>query len=234
MAPIIIAGIFVPNTQPKMTNKMWKIAVLEDDPDMQAYLAYVVEQAEGFEFLFGETHVSEALKHLENDPLPDLCLVDLQLPDGNGVDFIRSVTSKSDCKCLVLTVLGDRTSVITALEAGAHGYLLKDSTDRMIIKNIEQTLAGANPISPEAATHLLSLLGNGQNSPIPQSDTLSTKEREILTYFAKGLSYKETAEMMELSVHTINDYVKAIYAKLRVHSKSEAIFEALQLGIIKL
>ena len=83
MAPIIIAGIFVPNTKPKMTNKMWKIAVLEDDPDMQAYLAYVVEQAEGFEFLFGETHVSEALKHLENDPLPDLCLVDLQLPDGN-------------------------------------------------------------------------------------------------------------------------------------------------------
>lgn len=217
-----------------MRSKAWQIAVLEDDPDMQAYLTYVIEQAEDFELLFGETHVSEALKHLENPPLPDLCLVDLQLPDGTGVDFIRSVTSKSECKCLVLTVLGDRTSVITALEAGAHGYILKDSTDRMIIKNIEQTLSGANPISPEAATHLLSLLGNGRNSPTAQSESLSTKEREILTYFVKGLSYKETAEMMDLSVHTINDYVKGIYAKLRVHSKSEAIYEALQLGLIKL
>jgi len=215
-------------------DKAWKIGVLEDDPDMQAYLAYVIKQAQGFELLFAETHVSDALKHLDKSPLPDLCLVDLQLPDGNGVDFIRAFTSKSDCRCLVLTVLGDRTSVITALEAGAHGYLLKDSTDSMIIKSIEQTLAGANPISPEAATHLLSLLGNTQNSPIPQSETLSPKEREILTYFAKGLSYKETANVMGLSVHTINDYVKAIYGKLSVHSKSEAIFEALQLGIIKL
>lgn len=215
-------------------NKSLKIGILEDDPDMQAYLAYVLKEAEGLEILFNETRVSEALKHLESRSLPDLCLVDLQLPDGNGVDFIRAITNHSECKCLVLTVLGDRTSVITALEAGAHGYLLKDSTDRIIIKSIEQTLAGANPISPEAATHLLSILGNGRMSPLPPSETLSPREREILTFFAKGLSYKEAASVMGLSVHTINDYVKSIYGKLRVHSKSEAIFEALQLGIIKL
>lgn len=215
-------------------SKICKIGILEDDPDMQAYLSYVIEGSDGYEILFIETHLSEALKHIENGLMPDFCLVDLQLPDGSGVDFIRFVTSKSDCKCLVLTVLGDRTSVITSLEAGAHGYLLKDSTDRMIIKSVEKTLAGANPISPEAATHLLSLLGTSEPTPLLQSETLSSKERDILTYFAKGLSYKETAKMMELSVHTINDYVKAIYGKLRVHSKSEAIFEALQLGLINI
>lgn len=211
-----------------------RIGVLEDDPDMQAYIEYVAKQSDKLAVIFTEDSVAAAIQHIDAGLVPDLCLVDLQLPDGSGVDLIRHVTSRSDCKCLVLTVLGDRTSVITALEAGAQGYLLKDSSERMIVRSIEQTMEGANPISPEAATHLLSLLGGTDSKPTAIDHGLTPKEKEVLTYFAKGLSYKETAGVMNVSSHTVNDHVKNIYSKLSVHSKSEAIFEALQLGLIKI
>lgn len=215
-------------------NDVIKIGVLEDDPDMRAYIAYVAEQYDHLTIVFAEESVKKAKAHIDAGLTPDLCLVDLQLPDGSGVEFILHATQNSACKCLVLTVLGDRTSVITALEAGANGYLLKDSNERMIVRSIQQTIEGANPISPEAATHLLSLLG-GNNQKIVQDDHgLTAKETEVLTLFAKGLSYKETAGVMDVSSHTVNDHVKNIYSKLSVHSKSEAIFEALQLGLIKI
>ncbi len=211
-----------------------RIGVLEDDPDMQAYIQHVASQSKNLSVVFTEESVAAAITHIDKGLVPDLCLVDLQLPDGSGVDFIRHTTGTSECKCLVLTILGDRTSVITALEAGAHGYLLKDSSERMIVRSIEKTLEGANPISPEAATHLLSLLGSESAKPAPQNHGLTAKENEVLTFFAKGLSYKETASVMGVSSHTVNDHVKNIYSKLSVHSKSEAIFEALQLGLIKI
>lgn len=211
-----------------------KIGVLEDDPDMRAYIDYVARQNDDLALIFVEESVSAAIAHIDAGLVPDLCLVDLQLPDGSGVEFIQHATSNSDCKCLVLTVLGDRTSMITALEAGANGYLLKDSSELMITKSIQQTMSGANPISPEAATHLLSLLGGQSTKPVSSDHGLTPKEKEVLTYFAKGLSYKETAGVMKVSTHTVNDHVKSIYSKLSVHSKSEAIFEALQLGLIKI
>ncbi len=211
-----------------------RIGILEDDTDMRAYIAYVAEQSDNLALIFAEESVQAARAHIDAGLTPDLCLVDLQLPDGNGVDFIRHASANSDCKFLVLTVLGDRTSVITALEAGANGYLLKDSSERMIVKSIEKTMEGANPISPEAATHLLSLLGGAETKPVKSDHGLTAKETEVLTYFAKGLSYKETANVLGVSAHTVNDHVKSIYSKLSVHSKSEAIFEALQLGLIKI
>ena len=211
------------------------IGILEDDPDMQDYLRSILDKSEDMQVAFSETTLNGAKQKIEQGIRPDICLVDLQLPDGNGIEFIRSVTASYDTKCLVLTVLGDRTSVLSALEAGAQGYLLKDAEERMVINSLRQALMGANPISPEAATHLLSLLKSGGGvSKSPTKSELNTRETEVLTCFAKGLSYKETASVLELSVHTINDHVKSIYSKLRVHSKSEAIFEALQLGWIRM
>lgn len=215
-------------------NELIKIGVLEDDQDMRDYIEFVAKQFDHLTIAFAEESVKAAKAHIYRGLTPDLCLVDLQLPDGSGVDFIRHATSNSECKCLVLTVLGDRTSVITALEAGAHGYLLKDSSERMIVRSIEQTMEGSNPISPEAATHLLSLLGGDREKTVTNDHGLTAKETEVLTLFAKGLSYKETAGVMNVSSHTVNDHVKSIYTKLSVHSKSEAIFEALQLGLIKI
>jgi len=217
-----------------MTDNL-KVGVLEDDRDMREYLEYIVERTDGMEICFSNATLECARRKIKDGVRPDICLVDLQLPDGNGVDFIRETSAKTKSKFLVLTVLGDRTSVLSALEAGAHGYLLKDSDERVVIKSLWQTMEGANPISPEAATHLLSLLTDGTKINTTKSPSeLSKRQADVLTCFAKGLSYQETATALNLSVHTINDHVKTIYGKLRVHSKSEAVFEALQLGWIRI
>jgi DNA-binding NarL/FixJ family response regulator len=212
-----------------------RIGVLEDDREMRDYLEYIINRTEGMEICFSSGKLGCARSKILQGANPDICLVDLQLPDGNGIDFIKETAEAGDSKFLVLTVLGDRVSVLSALEAGAHGYLLKDSDERMVIKSLRQTMDGANPISPEAATHLLSVLN--KTAPVnaaPSPSELSERQADVLTCFAKGLSYQETAEALNLSVHTINDHVKTIYGKLRVHSKSEAVFEALQLGWIRM
>ncbi len=212
------------------------IGILEDDPDMRNYLQFILADSKTLKIAFSEEKVADARRQLKKHPNVDICLVDLQLPDGNGADFVKYLVGTTESKALILTVLGDRTSVLAALEAGAHGYILKDTAPEQIIKHIKETLSGANPISPQAATHLLNLFQDQLprvGDKIPGS-TLTPRETEILTLFAKGLSYKEAAETLEISPHTVSDYVKSIYGKLSVHSRNEAVFEALQLGWIDL
>ena len=212
----------------------YHIGILEDDPDMRNYLQFILSESPEMSVAFSEETVSGAQKQLKANVPVDICLVDLQLPDGNGADFVKELVAKTSSKALILTVLGDRTSVLAALEAGAHGYLLKDTAPEQITKHIKDTLAGANPISSQAATHLLRLFQDKTSADEGTKSTLTPRETEILTLFAKGLSYKEAAETLEISPHTVSDYVKSIYGKLSVHSRNEAVFEALQLGWIDL
>ena len=218
-----------------VTSRAYTIGIVEDDEDMRAYIEGIVLEAEGLDVVFSVGYVAEAItaqKKLQTD----ICLVDLQLPDGTGVDFIKSL-DLSVSKALILTVLGDKTSVMLALEAGANGYLLKDTPPRQIIRDLRATLSGANPISPQAATHLLQLLKKPETSTSvteTEKPVLTEREIDVLTLFAKGLSYKETATSLGIKPNTVSDYVKIIYRKLSVHSRNEAIFEAMQSGLIKL
>jgi len=214
-----------------------RIGILEDDPDLRDYLEHELGAENGFEIVFSCESVEAAKAALLTSP-PSLCLVDLQLPDGNGSDFIKHLRrTVSGCKALVLTALGDKSSVLVAFEAGANGYLLKDTPPDQIRRNIRAVIDGGNPISPQAATHLLGMLSL---SPEPEAESksdnggLTAREREVLTLFAKGMSYAETAGVLGISTHTIQTYVKAIYRKLAVHSRNEAIFEALQNGWLDL
>ena len=220
-----------------MNQKKTFIGILEDDPDMQEYLAHILKGHPDIQIVFSEATIAGAIKGIAHAEKVDICLVDLQLPDGNGADFVRYLGKQTNAKALILTILGDRMSVMAALEAGAHGYLLKDTAPNQIIKNIRETMNGANPISPQAATHLLNLFKTQAITAVQEAQTKSTltsRETEILTLFAKGFSYKETAETLGISPHTVSDYVKSIYGKLSVHSRNEAVFEALQLGWIDL
>ena len=211
------------------------IGILEDDPDMRGYLRTILEQQDAFTVAFACETIAKAQAALSRiGGKVDLCLVDLQLPDGNGADFVRDLRKDTNSKALILTVLGDKVSVLAALEAGADGYLLKDTPPDQIIRHIHDTIKGVNPISPQAATHLLKIF---KDAPAPAktleiASTLTEREQDILTMFAKGLSYKEAASALGISPHTVSDYVKSIYTKLSVHSRNEAVFEALQLGWI--
>ncbi|MDP2261250.1 MAG: response regulator transcription factor [Caulobacter sp.] len=216
-----------------MTDAVARIGILEDDESLRLYLEEVLTTTEGLDLAFSEGTVAGARLASAEGRL-DLCLVDLKLPDGHGLDFVGHIKATTAAKCLILTVLGDRTSVLLALRAGADGYLLKDTPPDLLRSNIFRTLRGETPISPQAATFLLEMWRAAEPATVPEQseDALTTREVEVLKLFSRGLSYREAADTLGLSQHTIGDYVKSIYRKLRVHSRTEAIFEARQVGLI--
>jgi DNA-binding NarL/FixJ family response regulator len=212
----------------------YQIGLLEDDVDLALAMAADIAADPQLRIGFVAHTLADAIAAVRQSPV-DLCLVDLNLPDGNGVDFILGLRANSATKALILTVLGDRASVLTALQAGADGYLLKDISPKELQHHIRQTLSGKTPISPQAATYLLQLVQPDRTSlptktfPAP---SLTPREVSVLQFFSRGLSYREAAAALDISPHTVGDHVKAIYGKLGVHSRSEAVFEARQFGLL--
>jgi len=211
-----------------------KIGILEDDTRMRHYLEMVLGDEQDTDVVFAADRLSQAKTALEGNQWPDVCLVDIQLPDGVGTDFIKHLKAKGDSKALILTILGDRVSVVSAIEAGADGYLLKDSSPQLIIDSVKDVAGGANPMSAQASSHLLNLLKDKQAISLETQSPLTDRETDVLTLFAKGMSYKETADILSISHNTVKEYVKSIYTKIEVSSRSEAVFEAIKAGWIKL
>lgn len=170
---------------------------------------------------------------------PDVLLTDLGLPDGDGAELIREVRGRGlATEAMVVTVFGDEKHVVAAIEAGAMGYLLKDGSADYIGQSILDMLAGGSPISPAIARHLLRRFkGSGPAAPAVDAAELphlSEREHETLTLIVKGFSYAEIARLMGVSAHTVTTHVRNTYRKLEVHSRGEAVYEALQLGLVKL
>src|SRR5690606_13468084 len=163
---------------------------------------------------------------------PDLVLTDLGLPDGSGLDLIPRLRAQG-IRSLVVTAFGDRETVLAALAAGADGYLLKDSPAGAVLDGIRQTLAGAAPISPAAAVFLLERFRPPAAS-VPAGERLTPRETELLTLFSRGHSYKSAARALGISPLTVGDHVKAIYRKLEVNSRGEAVFAAVRRGQLAL
>ena len=135
---------------------------------------------------------------------------------------------------MVVTVFGDEKSVLGAIEAGARGYLLKDESAEGVGVAILQLLAGGSPITPAIAQHLI--LRFQERAPSAEREAgpaLSKRELEVLELVVKGFTFGEIAGLLALSPHTVGTFVRRIYRKLEVRSRGEAVFEALQLGIVK-
>lgn len=205
------------------------VGVLEDNLEFSRFLSGLICQVAGFRLEFAHETVAAALQAWRQHPV-DLLLVDMQLPDGSGLDLVRAAAGSS-ARILMLTVLADRESVLSALDAGAHGYLLKDASAERILAAFGEVLVGNAPISPSAAAHLLAALRPGSPDGAVQP---TPREREIVHMIARGLTYAEVAGVLGISVHTVGDHIKAIYRKLDVGSKSEAVFEARNQGWIKI
>jgi DNA-binding NarL/FixJ family response regulator len=179
----------------------------------------------------------------------DVLITDLGLPDGSGVDLIRAARERTpDMLALVITVFGDESHVIAAIEAGAMGYLLKDGTADYIGSSILEMMAGGSPISPPIARYLLrrfrtpaatedraTATASDERAPLAApAPQLSDREHEVLQLIVKGFSYAEIAGLLGLSAHTVTTHVRGIYRKLAVHSRGEAVYEALATGLVKL
>lgn len=212
-----------------------RIGVLEDKREVREHFVAIIEDAEDMVLAGVATCIAEAPALLEAGP--DLVLTDLGLPDGSGLDFIPQLKA-AGVRSLVITAFADRETVLAALAAGGDGYLLKDSPTEAVLDGIRVTLAGGAPISAAAAVFLLERFREPAAAPpapsAPATERLTPRETELLGLFSRGHSYKSAARELGISPLTVGDHVKAIYRKLEVNSRGEAVFAAVQRGQLTL
>lgn len=212
-----------------------RIAILEDDPYIREHFIEIITSTSDLSVCAVATCIGETPLLIEAQP--DLLLADIGLPDGSGLDILPSIKDKTGCKALIITAFGDRDTVVSALGAGADGYLLKDSAPSVILDGVRVTLDGGAPISAAAAVYLLERL-RANPQPARQeaeaSEHLTQRETELLAVFARGSSYKEAARVLGISPLTVGNHVKSIYRKLAVNSRGEAVYEAVRQGKLDL
>jgi DNA-binding NarL/FixJ family response regulator len=215
----------------------FSVLIVEDDTRFREAFARAIERAPDMTLVGSAADCASGRALLK--ALPDVMLVDLQLPDGNGIDLIREAARLlPTCDVVVVTIFGDELHVLSSIEAGATGYLLKDAPAEELVRQIRVLRSGGSPISPIIARQLLNRFGRPAPVPVPENTlagerpSLSEQETRVLSLTAKGYSYDEVADLMQVSPHTVQTYVKRIYRKLQVNSKIEALFEARRLNLI--
>ncbi|MEO7244977.1 MAG: response regulator transcription factor [Rubrivivax sp.] len=213
------------------------VLIVEDDPEfLRRFSDAVLGDPELH--LLGAVSTGAAALALLGVQAPDVMLVDLGLPDMDGVDLIRHATRQCpQCDVLVITMFGDDGHVLPSIEAGATGYLLKDSANERVAASIHEVRAGGSPISPSIARRVLARFRVPAapptlSPPATEASPLSERETEILRLVAKGLSFDSIGEVLAISPHTVVAHVKKIYRKLAVHSRGEAVYEAGQMGLL--
>lgn len=215
---------------------MLRIMIVEDDPVFLNRFCNIIASDPELELFAALRDGKSARETLAHDA-PDVLLIDLGLPDISGIEIIRETAQRHPkTDIMVITVFGDEGHVIASIEAGATGYLLKDSLPNEFIDLIKQLRAGGSPVSPMIARQLLKKfrpIEVGNPAPVSEQRMLSGRETEILALIAKGFSFAEIAALLEISPHTVTAYVKKIYQKLAVHSRCEAVYEASKMGLIK-
>ncbi|MBT9596878.1 MAG: response regulator transcription factor [Vitreoscilla sp.] len=209
------------------------VVIVEDDERFRAAFTAVVAEAPDLHLAGAAGDLPQGLQLLR-EQRPDVLLVDLGLPSGSGIELIRFAHDHlPQTDVMVITVFGDEPHVMASLEAGATGYLLKDSGAADLTEQIRALRAGGSPISPVIARQLLLRLAPDPAPTAASEALLSAQERQVLTLSAKGFSFEEIARMLGVSRHTVMTYVKRSYRKLQVHSKTEAIYEARKLGLVR-
>jgi DNA-binding NarL/FixJ family response regulator len=213
------------------------ILIVEDEPEFRNEFERMISSAPDMRLSGSVGTVADGLALLEQGPF-DVLLIDLGLPDGSGLDIIREAVKRCPDRCdvMVVSVFADMSHVLSAIEAGATGYLLKDSSPTSVLDQIRELHAGGSPVSPIIARQLLTRLAPiapaPAATPVPCEVALAESERAVLNYAARGYSYDEVAELMGVTRHTVMSYVKRCYRKLQVHSKTEALYEARRLGLV--
>lgn len=212
--------------------------IVEDIPATSAWLLGLVKGAYPGISVAQAASLAEARRWLDEVPAGDepiLCLVDLGLPDGSGVDFIRELLHRlPSARPVVTTLYDDDDHLLAAMAAGAAGYLLKDHEPADIMRRILAMEHGESPISPAMAEKILRyfrtharLLGS-----VPDPVQLTSRETEVLQLIGRGLKISETANVLGLSAATVSGYLKVIYRKLDIGSRAEAAVEAVRRGLV--
>lgn len=212
------------------------VLVVEDEPLLQKRLRTILLQL-GYpdEALCFAGSIREARTILTNQPAA-LALVDLMLPDGNGLELIQQMrTDNPELGILVVSAWSSEDAILSALRAGATGYVLKERDDIEVSMSIRSVLRGGAPIDPFIARRILELLPTLTTAPTPnpQGEALSDREAQILKLVADGLTNREIADQLFLSRYTVESHIKRIYRKLAVSSRTMAVREARARGVLR-
>lgn len=222
----------LPDTASDATALPILVGIVEDDFEVRARFETAVRMDPRLSLVFSVGTYQQATEAGLSRTV-NVLLVDLGLPDRDGREVIRWFTRQQrDALAMVITVFGDEQHVITSFEAGAVGYLLKDMPIEELSQHIIDLHAGGSPISPAVARSVIRRFSQVHRVAQSESTLLSPRELEVLRLVEKGLTYDEIAQNLDVTWHTVTGYLRRVYRKLEVNSRSQAVFEARLMGIL--
>lgn len=209
-----------------MTTKAITFAIVDDDAGLRDSIVHYLTVKGGFICVGQYGRAQDALTELPAEQV-SVVLMDIKMRGMDGIECVRRLKEKKpDILIIMLTVFDDDDLIFDALIAGATGYLLKRQPPQQLLEAIHELLAGGSPMSATIARKVVKLL---QRSGTPSKPTagarllLSDRQREMLDLLAAGEPYKAIADKMGLSIHTVRGYIRRIYEKLQVHTRTEAV-----------
>jgi len=204
-----------------------KVAIVDDDEGIRSSLAALIRRSPLFKLAGDFPDAETALAEIPRNP-PDVVLMDINLPGMKGVECVRQLKSALPAvQFLMLTVYEDSDSLFNSLKAGASGYLLKRTASARLLDAIRDVNTGGSPMTPQLARRVVQFFSR------PAADAsavarLTPGERDFLDQLANGYAYKEIADRMNISIDTVRSYVRTVYEKLHVHSRTEAVVKYLR------
>ncbi|HEU4390864.1 MAG TPA: response regulator transcription factor [Blastocatellia bacterium] len=210
-----------------MSKNLVQVAIIEDLRDVREGLAVLINGSAGFRCVASYRAMEDALRSIDSSR-PDVVLTDIGLPGMSGIEGIRVMKERHpELPIIALTVYDDDERIFDALCAGASGYLLKNTPPARLLESLQEVVSGGAPMSPEVARRVINLFREFR-PPERSPSRLTQQETELLKLIVEGHSYKTAAARLEISASTVSFHLQNIYAKLQVHSKSEAVAKALR------
>jgi DNA-binding NarL/FixJ family response regulator len=210
---------------------MNRVVIVEDLREVREGLTMLINGSPGFTCVARHRTMESALRSM-TDEHPDLILTDIGLPGMSGIDGIRILRNRfPQVPILALTVYNDDDKIFEALCAGATGYLLKNTAPARLLEALSEAIDGGAPMSPGVARRVVEIFRTFR-PPQPSSYDLTPQETALLKLLVEGHHYKTAASALKITTNTVSFHLKNIYAKLQVHSKSEAVAKALRERLI--
>jgi len=208
------------------------VSIVEDNDNLRGTLAKVVGRAEGFRFASDYANAEDAIAGLPK-ARPDVVLMDINLPGMNGVECVRKLKSLlPQVQVMMLTVYEDTENIFNALAAGANGYMLKRTPTKDLLDAIREVHRGGSPMTTHIARLVVQSFQRSAAAPAPPPGGdlpgLSEREQQVLDLLAQGLIYKEIADKLDIAYETVHTYIRRIYEKLQVRTRTEAVAKFLQ------
>jgi DNA-binding NarL/FixJ family response regulator len=207
------------------------VMIVEDRHETREGLAALIDGTEGFRCVGRFRSMEDALEGMRSPP-PDVVLMDIGLPGMSGIEGVRVLTTRHPAlSILMLTVYDDDERIFDAMCAGACGYLLKKTPPARLLEGLKEVVGGGAPMSPEVARRVVALFRNVR-PPAHADYALTPHEIRLLKLLTNGHNYKTAAAELGITVHTVSFHLRQVYAKLQVHSKTEAVAKALRHGLL--